>query len=91
MSSDKKGKSLSEYFSVLEDTRDATKRRHKLMDMIVIAIAAVMCGADEWTSIAAFGRAKETWLRQFLELEHGIPSHDTFGRVFSLLAPEAFE
>jgi predicted transposase YbfD/YdcC len=59
--------------------------------MIVIAIAAVICGADEWTSIAAFGRAKETWLRQFLELEHGIPSHDTFGRVFSLLAPEAFE
>jgi predicted transposase YbfD/YdcC len=91
MGFDNERKSLSEYFSVLEDTRDAIKRRHKLMDMIVIAIAAVICGADEWTSIAAFGRAKETWLRQFLELEHGIPSHDTFGRVFSLLAPEAFE
>ena len=59
--------------------------------MIVIAICAVICGAEEWTSIAAFGRAKEEWLRKFLALDNGIPSHDTFGRVFSLLAPQAFE
>lgn len=78
-------------FSDLEDSRNASKRRHKLNDMIAIAIAAVICGANEWTSIAAFGRAKEEWLRQLLELENGIPSHDTFGRVFSLLSPQAFE
>jgi hypothetical protein len=59
--------------------------------MIVIAIAAMLCGADCWVAIAAFGRPKEGWLRQFLELSHGIPSHDTFRRVFAVLAPGAFE
>jgi predicted transposase YbfD/YdcC len=59
--------------------------------MIAISVAAVICGADDWVSIAAFARAKEGWLRKFLELPNGIPAHDTFGRVFSLLAPEAFE
>ena len=83
--------SLIGHFSGLEDPRDPCKRRHKLIDMIAIAIAGVICGADDWVSIAAFGRAKAHWLGKFLELENGIPSHDTFGRVFSLLAPEAFE
>jgi predicted transposase YbfD/YdcC len=83
--------SLVGHFAVLEDPRDDTKRRHLLIDMIVIAIAATLCGADGWVQIAQFGRAKEAWLRQFLELPHGIPSHDTFGRVFSLLQPAAFE
>jgi hypothetical protein len=59
--------------------------------MIVIAIAAVLCGADGWVAIAAFGRAKQTWFEKFLKLPHGISSHDTFGRVFSLLQPQAFE
>jgi predicted transposase YbfD/YdcC len=59
--------------------------------MIAIAIAGVLCGADGWVQIAQFGRAKRAWLEQFLELPHGIPAHDTFGRVFSLLQPEAFE
>ena len=59
--------------------------------MIVIAIAAVICGADGWVAVAQFGRSKEAWLREFLALPNGIPSHDTFGRVFSLLQPEAFE
>jgi hypothetical protein len=59
--------------------------------MVVTAIAAVICGADDWVGVAAFGRAKEAWFRQFLELPNGIPAHDTFGRVFSLLAPGAFE
>jgi len=81
--------SLVGHFAVLEDPRDDTKRRHLLIDMIVIAIAATLCGADGWVQIAQFGRAKEAWLRQFLELPHGIPSHDTFGRVFSLLQPAA--
>ena len=78
--------SLVGHFAVLEDPRDGTKRRHLLIDMIVIAIAAMLCGADGWVAIAQFGRAKEAWFRQFLELPNGIPSHDTFGRVFSLLA-----
>ena len=84
-------RSLAGHFAVLEDPRDALRRRHKLIEMVVIAIAAVLCGADGWAGIAAFGRAKEGWLRQFLELPHGIPSHDTFGRVFAVLAPAAFE
>ncbi len=84
-------RSLAGHFARLEDPRDALRRRHKLIDMIVIAIAAVLCGADGWVAIAAFGRAKESWLRQFLELPNGIPSHDTFGRVFSVVAPAAFE
>ena len=83
--------SLAGHFVTLEDPRDPAKRRHKLIDMVVIAIAAVICGADDWVGVAAFGRAKETWFRQFLELPNGIPAHDTFGRVFSLLAPGAFE
>ena len=62
-----------------------------MLDIIAIAVAAAICGADDWVSIAAFGRAKEGWLRTFLDLPNGIPAHDTFGRVFSLLAPEAFE
>jgi predicted transposase YbfD/YdcC len=56
----------------------------------VLAVCGVLCGADSWIQIEAFGRAKEEWLRKFLELPHGIPSHDTFGRVFCLLRPEEF-
>jgi predicted transposase YbfD/YdcC len=84
-------RSFAGHFAVLEDPRDALRRRQNLIEMIVITIAAALCGADWWVGIAAFGRAKEEWLRQFLELPNGIPSHDTFGRVFSVLAPEAFE
>jgi predicted transposase YbfD/YdcC len=79
------------HFSVLEDPRDALRCRHHLLDMVVIAIAGTLGGADGWVDIAQFGRAKEAWFRRFLDLPNGIPSHDTFGRVFSLLAPEAFE
>jgi predicted transposase YbfD/YdcC len=81
---------LVEHFSELEDPREAGKRRHKLIDIVVFAVAAVICWAEAWTSTEEFGRAKEAWLRQFLELPHGIPSHDTFGRVFVLLSPRAF-
>ena len=65
--------------------------RHELLDIVIIAILAVICGADSWVEIAAFGREKEKWLKQFLKLPNGIPSHDTFGRIFSLLDPRAFE
>jgi predicted transposase YbfD/YdcC len=87
----KRPTSLIEHFSVLVDVRDEDKRLHKLIDIVIIAVVAVICGADEWTSIEKFGKAKEDWFRQFLELENGIPSHDTFGRVFSLLSARAFE
>jgi len=83
--------SLFDYFEVIEDIRDGKKRRHILIEMLVIAIAAVICGADGWTEVEEFGKAKEAWFRRFLQLPHGIPSHDTFGRVFALLSPEVFE
>jgi predicted transposase YbfD/YdcC len=62
-----------------------------LIDILVIAICAVVCGADGWSDVALFGRSKQKWLKTFLELPHGIPSHDTFGRVFGLINPEEFE
>ena len=64
---------------------------HRLADLLVIALCAVICGANGWTEVALFGRCKQKWFETFLALPHGIPSHDTFGRVFSRLKPEAFE
>jgi hypothetical protein len=61
------------------------------LDIIVRAVCAVICGADNWVEVELFGRTKQQWLRTFLELPHGIPSHDTFGRVFRLLDPEVFQ
>jgi predicted transposase YbfD/YdcC len=78
------------FFSDLPDPRGVNKI-HKLADMIVIAVMAVICGADGWSDVALFGRCKRKWLETFLELPGGIPSHDTFGRVFALLDPDAFE
>jgi predicted transposase YbfD/YdcC len=78
------------FFSDMPDPRAANKI-HKLHDMIVIAVMAVICGADGWAQVAVFGRGRKKWPATFLELPGGIPSHDTFGRVFSLLAPDAFE
>ncbi len=82
--------SIVEHFTDLEDPRIDRTKRHKLIDIIVIAICAVICGADSWVEIAEYGRAKLGWFRTFLELPNGIPSHDTFGRVFSLLDPDQF-
>jgi predicted transposase YbfD/YdcC len=65
--------------------------RHRLDDMIIIAILAVICGAEGWTEVARFGRAKEGWLKTFLALPAGIPSHDTFGDLFARLDPDRFE
>ncbi len=83
--------SLIHHFASLEDPRVLGRNRHKLIDILVIAICGVICSADDWVSIAEFGEAKEDWFREFLELPNGIPSHDTFGRTFSLLSPEAFQ
>jgi len=78
------------FFNDLPDPRGRNKI-HKLHDMIVIAVLAVICGAEGWTEVALFGRCKHKWLSTFLELPGGIPSHDTFGRIFSRLNPDAFE
>jgi len=64
---------------------------HRLSDMLAVAILAVLCGADSWMDVATFARCKEPWLRTFLPLPHGIPSHDTFGRVFGRMNPLSFE
>ena len=78
-------------FAQLEDPRMNRTKKHRLSDILVLAICAVICGADGWVQIAKFGRCKLPWLRTFLDLPNGIPSHDTFGRVFALLDPQAFE
>lgn len=65
--------------------------RHKLIDLLVIAFFAVLSGADDWVSVVDYGREKEEWLKTFLELPHGIPSHDTFGDLFAKLDPQKFE
>lgn len=81
---------IVERFGMLEDPRTGHAKRHELLDIIVITLCAVICGADNWVEIEEFGKAKEDWFRRFLKLPNGIPSHDTFGRVFSLLDPEQF-
>ena len=77
-------------FADVEDPR-AGNARHDLLELLFIALAAVLCGAESCADMADFGEAKEDVLREVLRLEHGIPSHDTFSRVFRLLDPEAFE
>ncbi len=78
------------HFSDLDDPR-RYNRRHLLFDIVVIAICAVICGVDDWAAVEEFGRAKESWLRQFLELPHGIPSQYPFRRVFQRLDPDRFQ
>ncbi len=84
---------IEEHFGGLEDPRrhNHGRKLHKLLDIVVIAICGVICGANTWEDVAAFGRAKEAWFAQFLELPHGIPSHDTFNRVFNRLDTEQFQ
>jgi predicted transposase YbfD/YdcC len=79
------------HFADLPDPRVDRCKRHDLGDVVTIALCAVLCGADTWVDVAEFGRSKEAWLRTFLALPNGIPSHDTFGRVFAALDPAAFE
>lgn len=83
--------SISEHFSDLPDPRRAQGRRHSLSDMIVIAVTAVICAADSWSDVCEFGRAKLKWFKTFLDLPYGIPSQDTFERVFARLNPDAFD
>lgn len=82
--------SVSEHFATLTDPRRDHTKEHQLLDIVAITLCAVICGADDWVNVATFGRVKEDWLRTFLALPGGIPSHDTFGRVFALLDPDEF-
>lgn len=82
--------SLIDHFVTLPDPRINRRKLHSLTDILCITICAVLCGAQHWTQIEEFGLAKESWFRTFLTLEHGIPSHDTFGTFFSMLDPAEF-
>ena len=82
---------IEEYFSKVSDPRVDRTKEHKLIDIIAIAICAVICGAEGWTDIENFGNSKLAWLKTFLELPNGIPSHDTFGRVFARMDAEQFQ
>jgi predicted transposase YbfD/YdcC len=81
---------FAEVFGELEDPRTGNARRHLLLEILLIALCAVLSGGEDCTDMALFGRAKEPLLRQFLRLPSGIPSHDTFSRVFRLLDPAQF-
>ncbi len=82
---------LGQYLVAVEDPRCSGKVEHRLVDVLVIAVCAVIACAESWDDIALYGRSKLAWLRTFLDLPNGIPSHDTFRRVFMLIDPDAFE
>ena len=82
--------SIVDFLSRLEDPRIDRTKRHDLIDILVIAICAVICGAKTWIDIEDFGESKLDWFKRFLNLQYGIHSHDTFRRVFMILNPEEF-
>ncbi len=82
---------LVSIFESLPDFRIDRNKRHRLVDIMVLAVTAFICGAETWGDVEEFGESKESWFKGFLELPNGIPSHDTFCRVFSLLNPAEFE
>jgi predicted transposase YbfD/YdcC len=83
--------SILTHFASLDDPRRQRGCLHNLLDMVVVAICAVICGCDDWVEVAAYGRKKLGWLKTFLPLPNGIPSHDTFCRVFARLDPAQFQ
>jgi len=82
---------LHEYFRQLPDPRINRNKKHYLIDIIILSILAVTCGAESWDSIEMFGKTKKDFLNKILRLPNGIPSHDTINRVFSMLRPDKFE
>jgi predicted transposase YbfD/YdcC len=82
---------LIDHFSKLTDPRIERTKEHKLIDILTIAICGMICGADNWVAMEQYGNSKQEWLKQFLELPNGIPSHDTIARVFARLDPLEFE
>jgi predicted transposase YbfD/YdcC len=83
--------SIKSHFRKLKDPRRKHRQRHRFLDILVIAMCGVIAGANSWTDIAEFGRRRQSWLKRFLDLPNGIPSHDTLERVFQLINPKAFE
>jgi predicted transposase YbfD/YdcC len=83
--------SIPKYFAKLKDPRRAHRRLHLLQDILVIALCAVIAGAQDWQEIETFGRKRRVWLKRFLRLPNGIPAHDTFERVFDRIKPQAFQ
>ena len=82
---------LETIFAQVEDPRVERTKRHRLRDIIILAICGVICGAEGWGESEEFGRAKEAWFRELLNLPNGIPSHDTFGRVFAHSDPSSLK
>src|SRR5215470_8530618 len=82
--------SIVEHFRTLEDPRIERTKKHHLLDILVIALCTLLTGGEGFQDIELFGQSKRTWLQTFLALPHGIPSHDTFGRVFARLNPQRF-
>jgi hypothetical protein len=82
---------IQTHFAALSDPRKAMNQAHLLLDIVVIALCAVICGADNWVAVADFGQAKAEWFKGFLALPNGIPAHDTFWRVFRWLDAEQFQ
>jgi predicted transposase YbfD/YdcC len=83
--------SIRRHFTKLKDPRRRHRRPHRLQDIIVMALCAVIAGAQDWQEIETFGRKRRDWLKRFLPLPHGVPSHDTFERVFDRLDPQVFQ
>ncbi len=81
---------IHKHFGNIEDPRVERTKKHPLINIIFIALCAVICGAEDWASMERFGKARKDWLKQFLDVKHGIPSHDTFNRVFALLNSRFF-
>lgn len=79
--------SIEEHFRAIEDPRVERNKKHKLLDIIVLAICGVVSGAEGWEAIEEFGYEKQQWLRKYLELANGIPSHDCIARVLSRISP----
>lgn len=88
---EKRMKTPIEFFTGIEDPRIERCKEHLLEDILFITIAAVICGAETWNDIENYGKAKVQWLRKYLKLPNGIPSHDTFNRLFSALNPKQLE
>ena len=82
---------ISKYFGELQDPRTGNAKAHIFLEILIIAICAVICGADGWSDVELFGKNKKDWLKTFLRLPKGIPSHDTFGRIFAKIRPEEFQ
>jgi len=82
---------ILDHFKDIPDPRINRRKLHSLLDIIVISVCAIICGAKGFKEIELFGKERIQWLKQFLELKNGIPSHDTFGRVFAMLNPKVFE